>query len=128
MDVLLMSVLFVSLTDVHCLLGSAFGFFDLFPGFFLFQFKEGDSIGEQFGIVGGFLFVLASGYESAGYFTFAVVVLFFLVVLLVLLLLLSILILSLSLWYWLCFLWRFLVLKSNNDQLPPLLTILFYNL
>ena len=35
--ILALSILFVSLTDLHCLLGSAFGFFDLFPGFFLFK-------------------------------------------------------------------------------------------
>jgi hypothetical protein len=107
--VLALSILFVSLSNLHCLLGSTFGFFDLFPGFFLFKLKESDSIGKQFGIVCCFLFVHASGNESAGYFTFAVIILFFLVVLFVLLLL-SILILNLSLWYWLCFLRRFLVL------------------
>ena len=67
-------VLHVAVADLHHLLCFFLGFFDLFPSFFLFEFQKGDTVGEEFGVIGSFLFVLTGGDESTSDLIFFIIV------------------------------------------------------
>lgn len=112
-----LTILIISLPDLHDLLGLTLSLLDFLPGLLLFHFEESDPIGQQLSVICCLFLIGPSFLECSSYFIW----IFFLVVLLiVVVLLLSFLViihhsavvilldwLLLHLWYWLVFLWRF---------------------
>ena len=101
------SVFLIALPDLHDLLSLSLRLLNLLPRFLLFHFQQGDSIGEQLGVISSLLFVHASFFESTGDFFFILLILIVvtfltIVVLLLLPIVLFILFhLLLGLWHWL---------------------------
>ena len=75
------SVFVVPVSYLDHLFSLFLGFFNFFPGFLFFELQEGDAIGEQPCVVGGFLLILASSHEGPRDFTLAIVVLLVVLVL-----------------------------------------------